>query len=349
MEEFLQKWTDQRAEKLGGDWDGTQEVEQGLVAFQTLLEYHTDIAFDFFEAWSMRNIFAIPPDLPIVLPHQENLDLTAMAECEQGLTDEIEQLRRKIDVQRKLRRVLNPQLSVLQHPSLDTLATLPHKFDTMYDTCSSVEPLDAATISTLTQVELSEPGKRSWESTKSGYLKWATERLLAKAKEGEGGSGEVTNLVDRMEQVGRAERLRKAIEVTENTVVALTELICCLVEFFFILRMWRFAERKQWAILAFIPYFGAVVFNLVYLRGMFEHPCFPDTLVNFIWLYLSYAFKVLSDGVIAGTMIWLLYHRSRGTRERGKTIRVIRNLMYWSFSTGLILWWGSKFPSFNPR
>ncbi|KAF9444709.1 Mis12-domain-containing protein [Macrolepiota fuliginosa MF-IS2] len=224
MEEFLQKWTDQRAEKLGGDWDGTQEVEQGLVAFQTLLEYHTDIAFDFFEAWSMRNIFAIPPDLPIVLPHQENLDLTATAEREQGLMDEIEHLRRKIDAQRKLRRVLNrafrasasqrrqsehrlAQLSVLQHPSLDTLATLPHKFDTMYDACSSVEPLDAATVSTLTQVELSEPGKRSWESTKSGYLKWATERLLAKAKEGE---------VDRMDQVGRAERLRKAIKVTEN-------------------------------------------------------------------------------------------------------------------------------------
>lgn len=97
MEEFLQKWTDQRAEKLGGDWDGTQEVEQGLVAFQTLLEYHTDIAFDFFEAWSLRNIFAIPPDLPIVLPHQENLDLTATPEREQELMDEVEQLRKKID------------------------------------------------------------------------------------------------------------------------------------------------------------------------------------------------------------------------------------------------------------
>ncbi len=100
MEEFLQKWTDQRAEKLGGDWDGTQEVEQGLVAFQTLLEHHTDIAFDFFEAWSLRNIFAIPPDLPIVLPHQENLDLVATPEREQELMDEIEQLRRKIDAVR---------------------------------------------------------------------------------------------------------------------------------------------------------------------------------------------------------------------------------------------------------
>jgi len=97
MEEFLEKWVDARAAREGGDWDGTQEVEQGLVAFQTLLEYHTDIAFDFFEAWSLRNIFAIPPDLPIVMPHQQNLDLTLTPEKEKELMDELEDLRTKLD------------------------------------------------------------------------------------------------------------------------------------------------------------------------------------------------------------------------------------------------------------
>jgi kinetochore protein Mis12/MTW1 len=102
MEEFLQKWADERAVREGGDWDSTQEVEQGLVAFQTLLEYHTDIAFDFFEAWSLRNIFAIPNGvgegvLPVVVPHQEGLNLTCTAEREQELIDECDELRRKID------------------------------------------------------------------------------------------------------------------------------------------------------------------------------------------------------------------------------------------------------------
>jgi kinetochore protein Mis12/MTW1 len=102
MEEFLQKWADERAARQGGDWDSTQEVEQGLVAFQTLLEYHTDIAFDFFEAWSLRNIFAIPngvgeKGLPVVVPHQEGLDLTCTLEREQELMDECDELRRKID------------------------------------------------------------------------------------------------------------------------------------------------------------------------------------------------------------------------------------------------------------
>lgn len=97
MEEFLERWANARAERDGNDWGMTQEVEQGLVAFQTLLEYHTDIAFDFFEAWSLRNIFAIPPDLPIVLPHQQNLDLTHTPERERELMDEMEDLRKKLD------------------------------------------------------------------------------------------------------------------------------------------------------------------------------------------------------------------------------------------------------------
>lgn len=91
-EDFLQ----QRAAQLG-EMDGTQEIEQGLVAFQTLLEFHTDVAFDFFEAWSLRNIFAVPADLPLVLPHHEHLDPTHTPEREQELIDEVEKLRNQLE------------------------------------------------------------------------------------------------------------------------------------------------------------------------------------------------------------------------------------------------------------
>jgi kinetochore protein Mis12/MTW1 len=97
MEEFLQRWADQRAEKHKGDWDGTQEVEQGLIAFQTLLEYHTDVAFDFFEAWSLRNIFTFPSDLPVIVPHQAGLDLEHSQERERECADEIASLRKEIE------------------------------------------------------------------------------------------------------------------------------------------------------------------------------------------------------------------------------------------------------------
>lgn len=97
LEEFLFRWATDREQRVSEDWDSTQEVEQGLVAFQTLLEYHTDIAFDFFETWSLRNIFAIPADLPIVVPHQEGLDLTYPPERETELMSEIDELRKMVD------------------------------------------------------------------------------------------------------------------------------------------------------------------------------------------------------------------------------------------------------------
>ena len=81
------------------------EVEQGLAAFQTLLEHHTDIAFDFFEPWCLRNIFMIPSNLPLVLPCQEGLDFAITVEKGQELVDEVEQLRKCLD------EVLSPALT----------------------------------------------------------------------------------------------------------------------------------------------------------------------------------------------------------------------------------------------
>jgi kinetochore protein Mis12/MTW1 len=98
MEIFLLRWAEERTQTTASkDWDSNQDIEQGLVAFQTLLESHIDIAFDFFELWSLRNIFAIPADLPIVAPHHRGLDLQSEPERELELMTEIEELRRKID------------------------------------------------------------------------------------------------------------------------------------------------------------------------------------------------------------------------------------------------------------
>ena len=107
MEGFLRRWVIARSEKVG-DWDSNQDVEQGLVAFQTLLYNHVDIAFDFFEVWSMRNIFALRSDLPVIAPHQQGLILDHNPEEESALLAEIEELRRKINA---VRAVLNLTLA----------------------------------------------------------------------------------------------------------------------------------------------------------------------------------------------------------------------------------------------
>ncbi|KAI0360303.1 Mis12-domain-containing protein [Trametes cingulata] len=198
MEQFLQRWADARAEKTT-EWDPTQEIEQGLVSFQTLLESHVDVAFDFFEAWSMRNIFAIPADLPIVAPHQAGLNLEHPPEKEQELLAEIDELRRKVHAQRKLKRLYTravrrsakdleharqrlERLSFLRAPQMQALLALPDEFHTMFDAVSSLPPLDPSDAA-LEPGVVPEPGKRPWETSKTGYLNWAVEQLMQRAKE----------------------------------------------------------------------------------------------------------------------------------------------------------------------
>ncbi|PPQ88391.1 hypothetical protein CVT25_011270 [Psilocybe cyanescens] len=267
MEEFLEKWADERvaasaaASKTGAnsraqadaDADATtHEVEQGLVAFQTLLEYHTDLAFDFFEAWCMRNIFVVPTDLPIVLPHQQGLDLTVTPEQEVEAMEEVEELRKRLDGQRKLNRLLTrairtssrqltraenrlSRFSPLSLPSssdspdnssLDKLHSLPPKFLQMYRTLSSLPPLDSIPSAISTSTNTTEAGKRQWETSHTGYVNWALGRLVAwtagggrTTADGEGG-GSAMAAVDRLDktatEIGSGDDLRRALEIVWN-------------------------------------------------------------------------------------------------------------------------------------
>ncbi|KAF8869230.1 hypothetical protein BD779DRAFT_1740220 [Infundibulicybe gibba] len=178
MEGLLENWADARAERMGGEWDSTQE------------------------AWSLRNVFTIPPDLPVVLPHHADLDLTHTPEEEQKLLDDIEQLRRDLDNQRQLKRLLTKglaaserqrrraerrreYLSFLGDLNLETHRDLPEKFFSMYQSLSSAPELDPATMATLVQLRMSEPGKRQWETNKTGYYNWALTQVV-KNKNGQG-------------------------------------------------------------------------------------------------------------------------------------------------------------------
>ncbi|TFK17663.1 hypothetical protein FA15DRAFT_710565 [Coprinopsis marcescibilis] len=245
MEEFLLRWVEEREEKKKNEppkepepvkgkkgkknakaqeqqsEDLTQEVEQGLVAFQTLLEYHTDIAFDFFEAWSLRNIFFIPPELEqgqvVVLPHYEGADLTGgeggteSIEREREMMEEIEELRKQLDEQRQLTRLLKRGLStskaaqnraerrfnhissLLGTSELEVLSALPLELNALYNTVSALPPIDPS-ISQPSQGSSSQDGassgalsaygigKRPWEVGTTGYVNWAVNRLVGRRK-----------------------------------------------------------------------------------------------------------------------------------------------------------------------
>ncbi|KAA1477741.1 hypothetical protein DENSPDRAFT_844938 [Dentipellis sp. KUC8613] len=220
MEKFILRWADERAD-ADANWDSTQELEQGLVAFQTLLEFHTDIAFDFFEAWSLRNIFAIPADLPIVVPHHAGLDLEQPPGKEAELLAEIEDLRRQIDNERRVERLLTraartssrqveksrrryTRLAPLypDNATLSTLDALPQELAALFASASALPEIEFA------PPDVPDPGKRHWEAGKAGYLGWAISQLLARAKQGE-------HRESAEEIVGKAEYVKAALEVVK--------------------------------------------------------------------------------------------------------------------------------------
>ncbi|KAK7063816.1 Mis12-domain-containing protein [Favolaschia claudopus] len=211
-EDFLQ----QRAAQHN-DTENNQEIEQGLVAFQTLLEFHTDVAFDFFEAWSLRNIFAVPADLPLVLPHHEHLDLTHTPEMEQELMDEVEQLRNALENQRRLKRHLirtnhkkstelrkTRQLyeNLAVYESTAAAKSLPAALLELQKSVATLPELKPVTIAALTQFQHTEAGKRQWEMGTPGYINWAVSQLRVKAKES--GGEELIPDLDNAEMYRRA-------------------------------------------------------------------------------------------------------------------------------------------------
>lgn len=108
------------------------------------------------------------------------------------------------------------RLSFLRSPSIDVLERLPESFLTMYDGIASLPPLDPASITNLTQFQLTEPGKRQWETSKTGYLNWAVAQLVAKSRTQSEGGSRIDAVSARAEEIGSAEDLRVLLELTEG-------------------------------------------------------------------------------------------------------------------------------------
>jgi len=222
---FMRRWADARAETVGENWDGVGAVEQGLVAFTTLLESYTDTAFDFFERWSLRNIFDFSPDLPIVAPHQKGLDLTTRPEEETELLTEIEELRRQIENQRRLKRVYAKaerisrvgvhrserrlrRLDYLAKNDAELLKTLPDQVVQLFESVASLPHVDPSTTALQ---QKPDPGKRLWETGKAGYINWSIGQLISKSKmQGplHGGSIIVGNAVEQANAVGETQDIK---------------------------------------------------------------------------------------------------------------------------------------------
>ncbi|CAG8516716.1 3580_t:CDS:2 [Paraglomus brasilianum] len=73
-----------------------EDVEQGLHQFETLLEAAVDHNFDLFEVYSLRNLFTVPADIPVVLSHHQGINLDVTKSDEVQLDRELEKIRKNL-------------------------------------------------------------------------------------------------------------------------------------------------------------------------------------------------------------------------------------------------------------
>lgn len=81
----------------------------------------------------------------------------------------------------------------------------------MYNNVSTLPRHDPASF----QLPLPDPGKRPWETSKTGYLNWAVGQLLVRGGGANGiqGSSVVGKTAEGAYGVGRSEDLKAALEV----------------------------------------------------------------------------------------------------------------------------------------
>ncbi|KZV91281.1 hypothetical protein EXIGLDRAFT_770076 [Exidia glandulosa HHB12029] len=230
---LLIAWVEHKEQQNGGRREDELrlEIDQGIIAFQTLLEAHVDIAADNFEVWALRNIFVLDKDdnervqRHVVTPHHAGLDLDTPPGTESMQWAELDVLRRKIQNQRRLRVLLKAgvaasaveaersrrrlqQLSFLQYliddPNLDKLPENIHKLHATLHTLPSTEQ----TLQTAQQLS---GGPRAWEASKAGYVQWAVNKVLERTRAGDEGL-DVDTALERARKVASAQEVRAAVE-----------------------------------------------------------------------------------------------------------------------------------------
>ncbi|KAF8927929.1 Mis12 protein-domain-containing protein [Dissophora ornata] len=83
--------------------------------FETLLESSVDKNFDRFELYALKNLFGVPEDVDIVLPHYEALDFEIGVEREQKLDEELDYLRRQLIATKALNYKLRKELAIQEN------------------------------------------------------------------------------------------------------------------------------------------------------------------------------------------------------------------------------------------
>ncbi|KAG0058393.1 hypothetical protein BGZ89_001314 [Linnemannia elongata] len=112
VENEMEAWAIQNQSQLPKNYDAKVESAKGMHKFETLLEAAVDKNFDRFELYALKNLFGVPEDVDIVLPHYEALDFGIGADKEEELDKELELLRQQVIMTKAMNYKLRKELAL---------------------------------------------------------------------------------------------------------------------------------------------------------------------------------------------------------------------------------------------
>ncbi|KAF8155601.1 hypothetical protein B0H34DRAFT_714007 [Crassisporium funariophilum] len=113
---------------------------------------------------------------------------------------------------------------------------------------------------------------------------------------------------------------------------------CMPIEAFFITRIYMFADRKKLAALVYLPFAAGWACCLYYnvesasLRNWTKVARYND------FLLAGYCLRFVTDGIITIGMCLILKRKSVDASERAGTMRLVRSIIVWTLSIGLVVW-----------
>ncbi|KAJ1985355.1 hypothetical protein H4R34_000009 [Dimargaris verticillata] len=131
VNEVLYQTTASLERFLEAEMGSCAEVTQGMHQIETLLEQAVDKNFDIFELYSLRNIFNVPNNLTLTLPHYEGYDYSVTPEQEQSIDKEIAEMQQKI--QAHLHQTMDQELAFIER-ELTHLTSLQEQLAFVSDT-----------------------------------------------------------------------------------------------------------------------------------------------------------------------------------------------------------------------
>ncbi|KAG0204393.1 hypothetical protein BGX28_003645 [Mortierella sp. GBA30] len=138
--------------ELPSDVDPMTESAKGMHKFETLLEAAVDKNFDRFELYALKNLFGVPEDVDIVLPHYEALDFEISVEKEEKLDEELELLRRQLIATKALNYRLRKELELAENRRRE-LEKCREQIQFLKDAVKEVEPVPQTMIFVRDNIE----------------------------------------------------------------------------------------------------------------------------------------------------------------------------------------------------